>query len=77
MDERRRSFDEDINFFLNACPGPAVVKHGLHLVAYQAVPGIPASAASQEDDEGSESGRSGGWARMVGRRWVIEGICVQ
>lgn len=76
MDERRRSFDEDINFFLNACPGPAVAKHGLHLVAYQAVPGIPASAASQGDDEGRKAadrvGKDGG--EEVGHRGYLRSV---
>ena len=52
MDQHQRSFDEDIRFFLNACPGPAVVKHGLHLVAFQKVPGIPPPAAGRDENEG-------------------------
>ena len=52
MKRHRRSFDEDIIFFLNACPGPAVVKQGLHLVAFQEVRGIPASASRGDDEVG-------------------------
>ena len=49
MEESRRGFDEEIRFFLNACPGPAVVKHGLRLVAFQKVRGIRGLEPSGED----------------------------
>jgi len=50
MSQQKKSFDEDIRFFLNACPGPAVLVHGLHLVAFQEVRGIPRLTPAKEDD---------------------------
>ena len=41
MDQSRRSFDEEIRFFLNACPGPSVPRRGLYHAAFQRVRGIP------------------------------------
>ena len=63
MEERGRSFDEDIRFFLNACPGPAMARRGLHVAAFQEVRGIPGLERSREDEEprrGFEGGRSSG-----------------
>ena len=51
MEERRSGFDEEIGYFLNACPGPAVVKLGLHIVAFQPVRGIQGLEPSGHDDQ--------------------------
>ena len=51
MEERRPSFDEEIRFFLNACPAPAVAKRGLHIVAFQKVGGIRVLEPSGEGHE--------------------------
>lgn len=63
MEERRSSFDEDIRFFLNACPGPAMARRGLHIAAFQEVRGISGLKRSGEDEErrrGFESRRGSG-----------------
>lgn len=54
MDQHRPSFAEEIKFFLNACPGPAVARHGLHIAAFQEVRGIPRLVPTREDDEPRE-----------------------
>lgn len=36
-----RTFQEAIELFVRACPGPPLAEQGLRLVAYQGVPGIP------------------------------------
>ena len=59
MDQRRRSFDEEIKFFLNACPGPAVAKHGLHIAAFQEVRGIQGLEPSGDGDELREAAEYG------------------
>ena len=59
MEERRRSFDEEIKFFLNACPGPAVAKHGLHIAAFQEVRGIQGLEPSGDRDELREAAEYG------------------
>ena len=63
MQERGRSFDEGIGFFLNACPGSAMARRGLHIAAFQEVRGIPGLERSGEDEErrrGFEGHRSSG-----------------
>lgn len=79
MQERGRSFDEGIGFFLNACPGSAMARRGLHIAAFQEVRGIPGLERSGEDEErrrGFEGHRSSGQTegdgsyltkRLVGR----------
>lgn len=72
MKECQRSFDEEVSFFLNACPGPAVVKHGLRLVAFQEVRGIRGLESAEEGDElqtSTEYGRGSGH-RGVDRRYL-------
>ena len=59
MDQRQRSFDEEIKFFLNACPGPAVAKHGLHIAAFQEVRGIQGLEPSGDGDELREAAEYG------------------
>lgn len=63
MDQSPRSFDEEIRFFLNACPGPSVSRRGLYHAAFQRVRGIPGPDQSGPHDElpgGSERRRSTG-----------------
>lgn len=51
MEQHGRSFHEDIQIFLNACPGPAVAKRGLHLAAFQEVRGIRGLERAADDDK--------------------------
>lgn len=51
MDPSRRSFAEEIKFFLNACPGPSVPRRGLYHAAFQRVRGIPDLDQSGPHDE--------------------------
>lgn len=73
MDEHRLNFDEEITFLLNACPGPAVMKQGLHIVAFQEVPGIPRLAPARQHDQRptvSVSGVKAGPVEESGREYV-------
>lgn len=63
MDPSRRSFDEEIRFFLNACPGPAVARRGLHYAAFQRVHGIPGLEQSGQHDELLRGSERGGGSR--------------
>lgn len=63
MKERGRSFDEEIRFFVNACPGPAMARRGLQIAAFQEIRGFSGLERSWEDVEqqrGFESRRSPG-----------------
>lgn len=67
MDRHRARFGEEIEFFLKACPGPAVARRGLYHAAFQRVRGIPGLERSGQGDglrRGSErrsrSGEGGG-----------------
>ena len=59
MDQRRPRFDEEIRFFLNACPGPSVPRRGLYRAAFQRVRGIPGL---------EQYGQHGEWLRGAERR---------
>ncbi len=39
-DGSERAFQEAIEFFIRACPGPALAERGLRIVAYQRIRGI-------------------------------------
>ena len=65
MEESRRGFYEEMEFFLSACPGPAVVTHGLRLVAFQKVRGIQGLESSGKGNEA--------WAAAEHRRGSEQG----
>ena len=64
MEQHRPNFDDEIGFFLNACPGPPVARRGLHIAAFQEVRSIPRLERPREDDEpGEVPGRRRGFVQ--------------
>ena len=62
------TFQETVEPYLRACPGPALAKAGLRLVAYQRIPGIPGLEVPSESTATSipgVAGRGGTYLRSL------------
>ena len=77
--DEARTFREVVDLFISACPGPPLAKHGLQLVAYQRVPGIPGldylpavSSDSGETMEGERLSRGGYFSSVIGVANILE-----
>ena len=66
-----RAFQEAIEYFIRACPGPPMAERGLRIVAYQPIRGltVPVNGETPNTDISRNIGGGGGGGDMSLRLW--------